>query len=359
MTPNAGIAVLCACLAAGCIRVEHPPRSGQATGSAENGRTLFTRETFGGNGRTCETCHPLATGTLSPEQVQARFAANPHDVLFADLDSDDEQGHGFNNLLLDANIRVTLKLPANIHLADDPAATSVSVWRGIPSTLDSPALEEFLMYDGREDDLATQARHAVQSHFQPTELVESSEARDIAAFERTLFSSPRQKDFAQAGPDGAWPQQPAGVTEAEKRGRAFFAPGGRCARCHGGPLLSAVVARDGGPGERFWDIGVSELNPGRQPVLTWLVTDPRDGSTVELRMSDLGRALVTGEPDDVGAFRIPSLWGVSKTAPYFHDNSAKRLEDAVLFHSRFFQSRLLPGLTDQEQADIVAYLKLL
>lgn len=358
MTPNAGIAVLCACLAAGCIRVERSPSGGGQVGSAENGRPLFTHETFGGNGRTCETCHPLATGTLTPEEVQARFAANPRDVLFADLDSDDEQGHGFNNLLLDANIRVTLKLPSNIRLADDPATTSVSVWRGIPSTLDS-ALQDFLMVDGREDDLAVQARHAVQSHFQPTELVESSVGRDMAAFERTLFSSPRLRDFAQAGAQGAGPALPAGVTEAEKRGRAFFAPGGRCARCHGGPMINTAPALDGGPGERFWDIGVSELNPGRQPVLTWLVTDPRDGSTVELRMSDLGRALVTGDPDDVGAFRIPSLWGVSKTAPYFHDNSAQRLEDAVLFHSRFFQSRLLPGLTDQEQADIVAYLKLL
>src|SRR6476660_3739909 len=43
------------------------------------GRRLFERETFGGNGRTCLTCHSSKTGTVSPKDAQARFLANPHD----------------------------------------------------------------------------------------------------------------------------------------------------------------------------------------------------------------------------------------------------------------------------------------
>ena len=31
-----------------------------------DGKSLFERETFGGNGRTCSTCHTSATGTISP-----------------------------------------------------------------------------------------------------------------------------------------------------------------------------------------------------------------------------------------------------------------------------------------------------
>ena len=31
-----------------------------------DGRRLFERETFGGNGRTCLTCHSRKTGTVSP-----------------------------------------------------------------------------------------------------------------------------------------------------------------------------------------------------------------------------------------------------------------------------------------------------
>jgi cytochrome c peroxidase len=28
---------------------------------------------------------------------------------------------------------------------------------------------------------------------------------------------------------------------------------------------------------------------------------------------------VSGDPEDSGAFRTPSLWGISKTAPFFHN----------------------------------------
>src|SRR6185436_1085947 len=55
------------------------------------GQRLFERETFGGNGRTCLTCHSRKTGTVSPRDAQARFAANRNDPLFLHDGSDD--GH--------------------------------------------------------------------------------------------------------------------------------------------------------------------------------------------------------------------------------------------------------------------------
>jgi hypothetical protein len=70
-------------------------------------------------------------------------------------------------------------------------------------------------------------------------------------------------------------------------------------------------------------------------------------------------------------FKIPTLWGVKDTAPYFHDNGAKTLRNAVAHYQRFFNftdgqdpvgSRSLSGLitlTDNDVDDIVAYLKLL
>jgi cytochrome c peroxidase len=70
-------------------------------------------------------------------------------------------------------------------------------------------------------------------------------------------------------------------------------------------------------------------------------------------------------------FKIPTLWGVKDTAPYFHDNGAKTLRDAVAHYQRFFNfpcdvdpvgSCSLGGfivLTDNDVDDIVAYLKLL
>ena len=37
---------------------------------SHEGERLFRKETFGGNGRTCETCHSRSTGTLSPADVR-------------------------------------------------------------------------------------------------------------------------------------------------------------------------------------------------------------------------------------------------------------------------------------------------
>jgi cytochrome c peroxidase len=64
----------------------------------------------------------------------------------------------------------------------------------------------------------------------------------------------------------------------------------------------------------------------------------------------------------VNAFKIPTLWGVRDSAPYFHDNSAKTLEDLAAHYAKFFQIVTAPNpliLTEEDQKDMVAYLKLL
>jgi cytochrome c peroxidase len=73
--------------------------------------------------------------------------------------------------------------------------------------------------------------------------------------------------------------------------------------------------------------------------------------------------LVSGDPADVNRFKQPTLWGIKNTAPYFHDNSAKTLED-VLEHYDFFLRRAgaqfeFRGFTAQDKSDIIAFLKLL
>ena len=81
---------------------------------------------------------------------------------------------------------------------------------------------------------------------------------------------------------------------------------------------------------------------------------------------DPGRALVTGIVDDptlehVNAFKISPLRGIRHTAPYFHDNSARTLEDVAAHYAKFFNvaSGGLIVLTKQDERDIVAFLKLL
>jgi hypothetical protein len=350
-------------------------------GKARSGKHLFKRETFGGNGRTCMTCHSSETGTVAPEDAQRRFAENPQDPLFLHDGSDDGQGNGVTRMLADATILVEIPLPENVSLADDPNARSVVLRRGIPTTLNTPALDPVLMSDGREPDLETQARNAIRGHAQRNEPPSEKELRRLAAFEQSdaFFSSKALKKFARTGRS---PELPQGVTESEKRGRRFFedvafdpqTKAGSCAACHSGPMLNQTnefLPLPVAPGSRFQSVLVSELNTLGNPVRDFIFKNP-DGTTTVISSPDPGRALITGEArvfpfDNVNAFKIPSLWGVRRTAPYFHDNSAKTLEELAEHYKKFFIAVSTPAgggeptivLTDQDLADIVAYLKLL
>ncbi|AGC43725.1 hypothetical protein MYSTI_02409 [Myxococcus stipitatus DSM 14675] len=66
--------------------------------------------------------------------------------------------------------------------------------------------------------------------------------------------------------------------------------------------------------------GAPILGPNLLPQ--WFSTDP-------------GRALITGDPLDFEAFDIPTLRGIARTAPYYHDNSMATLKDVVDVYSQF------------------------
>jgi len=99
--------------------------AGAGPGKALEGKRLFEQETFGGNGRTCSTCHSAATGTVSPKDAQERFRKDPNDPLFLHDGSDDGQGHGVTRMLADATIRMVIPMAANVELADDPGARTI------------------------------------------------------------------------------------------------------------------------------------------------------------------------------------------------------------------------------------------
>jgi hypothetical protein len=47
--------------------------------------------------------------------------------------------------------------------------------------------------------------------------------------------------------------------------------------------------------------------------------------------------LLTGNATDFGVFDIPQLRGISRTAPYFHNNCAATLEEMLDFYDAFFR----------------------
>ena len=70
-------------------------------------------------------------------------------------------------------------------MADDPGATHVTVFRGIPSTLNTPALDPVLLHDGRAPTLQEQALGAIHDHYQNTVEPTTAQLDAIAEFQRT------------------------------------------------------------------------------------------------------------------------------------------------------------------------------
>src|SRR5690349_9346410 len=124
-------------LACVTVMVTSAHGNGAPPGHALAGKRLYEDATFGGNGRTCATCHDGTTGTLSPEDAKKRFRKNPNDPLFRHDGSDDFAGHGVTRILKDATILVNVPLAPNVSLADDPDARVVTVRRGVGSTLNT------------------------------------------------------------------------------------------------------------------------------------------------------------------------------------------------------------------------------
>jgi cytochrome c peroxidase len=349
----------------------------------EEGRRLFDEETFQGNGRTCVTCHSVETGTFSPRDAQRRLAANAGDPLFVH-DGLDDDGVGTSRITQHATVRVEIPLPSRVRLANDPAATSVTLFRGTPTTRNTPSLQLPFMTDGRDLTLEEQALGAVRAHAQngvePTPL----QLELIAEFQRTaprFFSSLPLLLFARGGPP---PRLPDGITPSQKRGRAMFddvpiTPGstrGLCAMCHSGPMLDVSnefnIFVPGVPGLRFFGVGVTERNKLNRPVYEFVVdgvdsivtpdpghclTDPPDAFEFPPELFGPGGPF----PLIIACttFKTPTLWGIRHTAPYFHDNSSKTLEEVADQYRFMFELFSDIRLTPQDEADIVAFLKLL
>lgn len=109
------------------------------------------------------------------------------------------------------------------------------------------------------------------------------------------------------------------------------------------------------PGVRFFNIGVNIVNTPNNPIRTWIINDGVN-PVVTIKSPDLGLLLHPtlvldpshpplpppfAVPRAVLAenFKIPTLWGVKDTAPYFQDNGAKRFATPSLTTSGSSTSR--------------------
>lgn len=155
------------------------------------------------------------------------------------------------------------------------------------------------------------ARFAAAFHGETAPIHWDNVIKAIAAFERTLIAADSRYDQAQAGR--------ATLTPAEQRGQQlFFGDRARCASCHGGPNFSGQFASLNGSigAPAFYNIGLYNLGgQGAYPA------------------PNRGLFEISGQAEDMGRFRPPSLRNIALTAPYFHDGSVATLEAALDIHA--------------------------
>ena len=94
--------------------------------------------------------------------------------------------------------------------------------------------------------------------------------------------------------------------------------------------------------------------------------EPEPGAPAASGFADPGRAAISGDQRDLGAFKTPSLRDCSKHAPYMHDGSVETLREAVALYWRggvknpWLSERMEQvGFRRCEIDDLVAFLQAL
>lgn len=131
---------------------------------------------------------------------------------------------------------------------------------------------------------------------------------------------------------------------------------GFCGTCHDTPKVGNHSVK------APLNIGVANAGTDSPPALDitglpvftiWCTSGPLAGQMSEV--TDPGRALITGKCADIGKLKGPILRGLAARAPYFHNGSAATLQNVVEFYNQRFEI----GFTDQQKADLVAFLSAL
>jgi len=130
-------------------------------------------------------------------------------------------------------------------------------------------------------------------------------AEAMAAYEATRLSGDSAFDRFDAGDEQA-------LSGEAQEGRDLFFGRARCSACHLGPNFT-----DG----RFHNIGVGYRAPPQ-------------GRPAAEGFQDAGRAAVSKDPKDTGAFKTPTLRDLTRRAPYMHDGSMRTLREVVVYYLR-------------------------
>jgi cytochrome c peroxidase len=168
--------------------------------------------------------------------------------------------------------------------------------------------------------------------FNTSTITQDLTTKAIAQFERTLISANSKFDRYCLGQETLTTQELNGLDIFLREDK------GDCFHCHGNPN-----------------------NP------LWTDNDFHNNG-LDATFSDLGLGEVTGDPNDNGKFRTPSLRNLLYSAPYMHDGRFATLDEVIDHYSEGLQNsptidplmkKIDEGgvqLTTQEKADLKAFL---
>lgn len=374
-------------------------------------------QSLGTNGRTCNSCHEAETGwSITPERLQLRFLlTGGRDPIFLALDGADspsaapqnllQRWNASRNLLERGTIRVGLPQtrPAptwdiDVEIVADPRnANALTPTNGQISFFRRPLPTTNLRFlaavnwDGRNTPdltdmrpgLLAQSNGATTGHAQAAAPIDDATRAEIVDFELTLTTAQirdaRAGALDAAGAKGG-PEllltQPFAIDAAPRRDvfalydawkndrrdcdRRAIANGQRlfnekkfgpnhdrtCSGCHDAANVGSSTRF------AFFDVGVSAPERWSRDVPLYRVRQ-RSNPANAITTTDPGRAMITGQFADVNKFKVPGLRALAARAPYFHDGSARTLDDVVRHYDRHFDI----GLHRDERHDLVAFLK--
>lgn len=267
----------------------------------ELGRQLFNEPRLSLNGNlSCASCHRMEHGGADTTAFSIGFDGQPVAVNTPSV---------FNASL---NFRQfwdgrSISLESQIHEVLQSSAQMGSTWDHVLQTLSADPTY----------------KNAFAKAY-PNGVTQINVQNALTSYERTLVSANSRFDqYLQGNTDA--------LTTEEKYGYQRFKSYG-CIACHQGVNIG---------GNMFQKLGVmADYFEAR-------------GNPTE---ADLGRYLVTKDEEDRNVFKVPSLRNVAVTAPYFHDGSAKTLEDAVDVMFKFQLGRVP---SDEDKTLIIQFLKTL
>ena len=380
----------------------HPNPGGKAATFSTQGSVNLTGEFFqaqGTNGRSCVSCHiPEEAWSINPGTLQDLFdqTGGTHPV-FNVLDANNPAmdvstpaaRQAAYSMLLSRGVFRRGGLPRpnsewELIAVEDPHGFAnlerLVHWRRVMPTINFKQGSATVNWDGGNNigvdqvaGLSNQAARNITGAQQGPPATPEVIA-DIVNFERSLSTAQLivpgvgrlDSDGARGGPEelsrmekvtgrfdlfDAWIGHSNPRRAQIARGQEIFnstnANGRSCNGCHNSANNGTSI------GNLLFDIRTASAEARTPDLPLYTFRNRTTGETRQL--SDAGRGNITGLWTDLGRFKTPTLRALAARAPYFHNGISPTLTDVVLHYER----HLLFVYTDQERADLVAFLNAL